>query len=50
MLWGVSALKKSGEKRTGHGRSLLSLAVPSGSPRIIVRVRETASRKRAKGS
>lgn len=48
MLWGVSALKESGEKRTGQERSLLSLAVPSGSPRI--RVRETASHKRAKGS
>lgn len=50
MLWGVSALKESGEKRTGQGRSLLSLAVPSGSSRIYVRVRETASHKRAKGS
>lgn len=50
MLQGVSALKKSGEKRTGQGKSSLSLAVPSGSPGIYVRVRETASHKRATGS
>lgn len=50
MLWGVTELKESRETRMGQGRTSLSLAVPSGSPGIYVRVRETASHKRAKGS
>lgn len=47
---GFQCWRKSGEKRTGQGRSSLSLAVPSDSPGIYVRVRETASHKRATGS
>ncbi len=47
---GFQRWRKVERRGRGQGRSLLSLAVPSGSSRIYVRVRETASHKRAKGS